>query len=349
MRCSKLFGGFLVFWFGSLLFSGCQTSSHQSTRMAFYHWQTQLSIDSNEQILLDRLDVDRLYVKFFDVDWDAGQQALVPQAILRVDSMTLQGVKTIVPTIFITNRSFQEASRQQQTELAVKVARKIQQLISFLPTEIQIPEIQLDGDWSPSTQAAFFSFLENLKSAFGTEDLIFSATIRLHQLADPKTTGVPPVDKGMLMFYNMGTVDSWEETNSILNFAAAQPYLQAAKKQYPLPLDVALPVYSWGVLFRDGSLHRLLNDLEVNALQDTSRFEKLAPNRFRVRKNGYLEERYLYQDDLIRIESIEPKALSNSREILEDYIDQADFLVYYHLDAKRLKTIPYAALEIARD
>lgn len=350
MRFSSLLGGLVIFLFGGLfIFSACQSAPPHPTRIAFYHWQTQLAIDSSEQVVLDQLDAQRLYVKFFDVDWDAGQQALVPQAILRVATSTLDQVKEIVPTVFITNRSFQEASDQQQKELAVKVAAKLQQLITTLPEGIQVPEIQLDCDWSPSTQNAFFTFLENLKIALGTEVWPLSATIRLHQLADPESTGVPPVDKGMLMFYNMGEVAAWEESNSILNLAAAQPYLKQARNTYPLPLDVALPVFGWGVLFRDGNLHRLMNNLDEVAMQDTAQFEKLAPNRFRVRKNGYLEGRYLYKDDLIRLETIVPKALEASQVALTDYIDRAEFVVYYHLDAALLKTIPYAALEVGGD
>lgn len=340
---------FSRWFFGLVVFSACQSVPPHRTSIAFYHWQTQLSIDSSEQVVLDQLDAQRLYVKFFDVDWDAGQQALVPQAILRVDARTLNRVKAIVPTIFITNRSFQEASDQQEKELASKVAAKIQQLITTLPEDIHIPEIQLDCDWSPSTQNAFFTFLGNLKIALGTEAWPLSATIRLHQLADPESTGVPPVEKGMLMFYNMGEVAAWEETNSILNLNAAQPYLQRARSTYPLPLDVALPIFGWGVLFRDGNLHRLMNNLDGAAMQDTAQFEKLAPNRFRVRKNGYLEGRYLYKDDLIRVETIVPKALEASQVALADYIDRAEFLVYYHLDAALLKTIPYATLEVGGD
>ncbi len=352
MRFSRYFGRSSVWWISGILllfFSACQIAPQQPTSIAFYHWQTKLSVDSSQQLLLEHLDAQRLYVKFFDVDWDASQQALVPQAILRVDSNTLNQVKEIVPTIFITNRSFQEASDAQQKELAAKVATKIQQLMATLPAGIQIPEIQLDCDWSPSTRVAFFTFLENLKTAFGSEAWPLSATIRLHQLADPSTTGVPPVNKGMLMFYNMGEVADWEEINSILNLVAAEPYLNQARNTYPLPLDVALPVFGWGVLFRDGSLHRLMNDLDAGALQDTAQFEKLAPNRFRVRKNGYLEGRYLYKDDLVRIEGIAPKALESSQKTLAAYINRAEFVVYYHLDARLLKTIPYAALEVGGD
>jgi hypothetical protein len=346
MQLNKIFilSGLLLMLFA------CGHKQKKPTAIAFYHWQTQLSLDTAQQELLDDLSVKRLYVKFFDVDWDASQQALVPQAILRLDSNTIRkGLTEIVPTVFITNRSFQEASMSQQTELAQKVAAKIQQLIQLLPGHIQIPAVQLDCDWTPSTQGAFFVFLENLKTAFGTDTWPLSATIRLHQLADPEGTGVPPVARGMLMFYNMGEVASWEEHNSILNLTAAQPYLKQARNSYPIPLDVALPVFSWGVLFRDGSLYRLMNNLDAIAMQDTMQFEKLSPERFRVRKNGYLQGRYLYKDDLIRIETVAPEQLQTSQNLLSLYLERAEFLAYYHLDATLLKKIPYAELEVRLD
>lgn len=333
-----------LFW---VLITLCLSACRQKTEPlpAFYHWQTQLALDAGQEARLEHLGVKRLYAKFFDVDWDAGRQQLVPKAQIKIDSNHLGGLEELVPCIYITNRSFLEATEEQIGQLSVQVFQKLNQLKEQLPVRIQIRELQIDCDWSGRTRSAFFDFLTEVRTQIEPLDWQLSATIRLHQVADPQGTGVPPVDQGMLMFYNMGTLSSWGEHNSILNLEAALPYLSGRRKDYPLPLDLALPVFNWGVLFRDGSFTRLLNNLDTIQLSDSVRFEKLAPYRFRVRKNTYLQGSYIYQDDLIRIETVHPAQLAASRKMLAPYLKSADYISFYHLDASALKQIPYADLE----
>jgi hypothetical protein len=68
-------------------------------------------------------------------------------------------------------------------------------------------------------------------------------------------TGVPPVDRGMLMFYNMGRFSADPEARAIFDLESARRYL-ARISSYPLPLDLALPMWSWTVAPR--SLRRML-------------------------------------------------------------------------------------------
>ena len=103
------------------------------------------------------------------------------------------------------------------------------------------------------------------------------------------------------MLYNVGDLESWEEENSIFSQSAVDAYAPFPK--YPLPLDVVLPAFSWGVLFREGEMIRLLNELRVEDLRGDTRFEEIAPQRFRVQKSTYLNGHYLYQGDLLRIET----------------------------------------------
>jgi len=111
----------------------------------------------------------------------------------------------------------------------------------------------------------------------------------------------------MLMYYNMGEVRAWEESNSILNLEAAEPYLNG--KAYPLPLDLALPLFRWGVVFREGKMIRLINNLSAEALADRTRFFPMTPDRYEVQKGTFLQGHYLYQGDFIRLEAVQPAAL----------------------------------------
>ncbi len=77
--------------------------------------------------------------------------------------------------------------------------------------------------------------------------MVLSATIRLHQVKYFETTGVPPVKSGMLMFYNTGDLENPSEENSILNIETAELYLSGLE-DYPMQLDIVLPLFSWAVV-----------------------------------------------------------------------------------------------------
>ncbi|MBK7871568.1 MAG: hypothetical protein IPJ74_13290 [Saprospiraceae bacterium] len=203
----------------------------------------------------------------------------------------------------------------------------------------------------------FFQFIENFKAK--NAGIQLSATIRLHQIRDYKNTGVPPVDRGMLMFYNTGNVENWSEENSILNIEIAQNYLPTSNfsvgvlryqlptsKVYQMPLDIALPIFAWGVLFRDGRMIRLINNLRAAQLTDTTRFQKMTNNRFEVTKSTYLEGYYLYQGDQIRTETIDTTLLHKAADLIKSKLKNHNLTVaFYHLDTATIKYFPYDVLE----
>jgi len=112
MNSSILF--FLLFFFQS-----CQQKS-VDIQPAFYHWQTKLDLTSREINYLSELNVQKIYPKFFDVDWNFNQQEAVAKASLMVDS-ALPDIIEIVPTVFITNRTLVNVSAEKLPDLAQKI------------------------------------------------------------------------------------------------------------------------------------------------------------------------------------------------------------------------------------
>ncbi len=281
-----------------LFISACQPKPQ--VQRAFYHWQTSLSLSPAEQKSLRVLQVSRLYTKFFDVDWDEAQGQIVPLASIQIDTAGLQHLE-LIPVIYITNRTWDYVESEAQLEtLMQRVINKIDALSQPL-TKPSFPEIQIDCDWTASSRRIYFAFLEKLSKKLAQRECRVSATIRLHQYKYPQRTGIPPVASGTLMLYNVGDLENWEEENSIFSKSAVEAYAPFPK--YPLPLDVVLPAFSWGVLFREGEMIRLLNELRVEDLSGDTRFEQISPQRFRVQKSTYLNGHYLYQGDLLRIET----------------------------------------------
>jgi hypothetical protein len=310
---------------------------------AFYHWQTALNLTPAEESFLDALQVGKLYVKFFDVTWDQGSSRPVPQASLQVDSL-LPSLPEVIPAVFITNEVFRHLPAAETSRLAERIDDKLFRLAAQLPGH-HIREVQFDCDWTEATRDRFFQLLEQLREKLRRRNVRISATIRLHQVRYFRRTGVPPVDRGMLMFYNVGRLQEWEEDNSILSLEQARPYL-AGFRQYPLPLDLALPAFAWGVVFREGRFIRLINNLRPADLTDTTRFVKVAANRFEVVKSTYLNGYYLYSGDRIRTEAITPALLRSTARLLRPFFKNKRFtLSFYHLDPATIKYLPYGELE----
>lgn len=299
---------------------------------AFYHWKTELSINSELTAHLKDIGVEKLYVKFFDVDWSENDDEPIPHAELIVSIPTFEF--EIIPTIFITNRTFLKVEENDIQELSIKVGKKIKRLCGKNNFEL-VRTVQFDCDWTERTQAAFFNFLKYFGDEFPEFEV--TSTIRLHQVKYYEKTGFPPVSRGMLMFYNMSSVSDWEAENSILNLHEAKKYLSNFDN-YPLPLDVVLPAYSWGVLFRNGEMIKLLPDIRKT---DLEQFKRIEQDRYLVEESTYFAQQYLYQGDLIRYEPIHPDSLLKAAHLLSESIENSNLTVgFYHLGDHSFENYP---------
>lgn len=326
-----------------ILSLSCKNEKTSTFYPAFYHWQTHLKITSTERQLIDSLNVKKLYVKFFDIDINKNNDP-APNALVEIDTYLISDLE-IIPTIFITNRTFNNTTKNDIEKLADHIFNKINELSFQQPTEIQF-----DCDWTQTTRNNYFYFLNYFNSKLKPLNSKLSATIRLHQLKYPDKTGVPPADKGMLMFYNMGELENWDTGNSILDLKVAESYLSSTSN-YPLPLDLALPIYKWGVIFRNNELVYLINNLTEKEMQDTARFTILAENRYEVKRSTYLEAYYLYKGDLVRLERVSPELLIKASASLSKFSklgkpEQNECIIsFYHLDTTTLSSFKYEDFE----
>lgn len=328
--------------------NACKKSPHtESLQLAVYRWKTNSRLLPSERAWLDSLHIQRLYLRFFDLDLNPSSDIPQPVAPLQLPMQGLPDSLHIVPVVFITNRSLQHLPKGKVQDLADKLYNKIKYMIQYLPKGSQVPEWQLDCDWSESTGNIFFALLENLRQRLHAEGILLSATIRLYQARYPHITGVPPVDRGMLMFYNMTDVRQANTRNSIIDLTAARHYYKGLKN-YPLPLDLALPIFHWVVVRREGMVVQLLSGLDENALQDQSRFIRLESNstkgltsskqpratQYLVKNSTYLNAYYLYAGDTLRVEGVSIDTLAKAWQELQAQLPAQSnrYLSFYHLD-----------------
>lgn len=315
------------------------TENKQSPKISFYHWKTEFSIDSAETNYLNTLNVEKLYLRIFDVKWVESEKKAFPFAIFKWNQPDSEIIKSIVPVIFITNESLQNTPSDKIEELVSNICNKAVSVISVIDkTKYKINEIQLDCDWTLQTKEKYFKIIEILKEKFS--ECKISATIRLHQVKYFVKTGVPPADKGVLMFYNMGKVDDNNEINSILNLETVKKYLVNFDK-YPLKLDVALPLFSWGVHFRNKKIIQLINDLEESSIGDNLAIEKLEGNLYRVKQSHFFNGTYLYEGDEIRLEQTDCTELTKALHLINEHISNKDYeIIFYHLDKRVIRDFP---------
>lgn len=330
--------GKAVIWVSIVLLQTC-CAKQKKIAPTFYYWQTTLSADTLLCNYLDQVGCKTLYIKILDVGRDPVSGNITPYARLLVaDTLLLHG-RDWVPCVFLTNDVFADGDADQMDWLAAKTAAAVAGFDSLVPHRLN--ELQVDCDWTGRTREAFFSYLTKLKAKLG-EHTLLSATIRLHQYKYPDKTGVPPVDRGMLMAYNTGDIGHFAAGNAIYLPEDADAYWGRFSKNYPLPLDLALPLFSWTLIFRDSLLYKIIPGIPDESLADTARFEGLFASadlcRYRVQKETFLEGHYLRPGDLLRTELMTPELVRMAAEQVNMRPDR--YVAFFHLDTLTANRFP---------
>lgn len=317
----------IVFVFVLLL--GCNNNKH-STLPSFYYWKSTLHFSDLEKNTLQQLNTKRLYIKYFDIKWDNATQTAIPVAKIQFDEKITK--LEVVPVVFITNESLLKTPDDAIQSLSNHIGTLIKSINDF--NQVQVAELQIDCDWTTSTKNKYFALLKTLKSQFPS--LPLSCTIRLHQVKYPKITGIPPVDKGMLMFYNMGQIGSISK-NSIYDPENAQLYIRSIK-QYPLLLDVALPIFGWAIHFQNNKVKHLISKPNVSDFENAVYFHPIQNGVFRVKKSLFLNGYYLKENDEIKLEIITPELCNLASKQLTTWLKSPpQNLVFYDLDSTNLQ------------
>lgn len=307
---------------------------------SFYYWKTVYDTNATESQYFNALHCKKLYVRIMDVDH--GDNGSVPVSPITFKATLADSVQ-LIPVVFIVNDVLKNQTSQQLDDLARKIVYYVNGRIK--PSgKTSYDELQLDCDWTRTTRDNYFYLLRRIRANASLKNKKLSATLRLHQLKNQKSSGIPPVNRVMLMCYNMGNLRKYGSQNSILEQSELEKYAGKNLGNYPLPIDVGLPLFSWAVVFRQkqyaGIAKRLYNDSFV----DQKTFKASGSKLYTLQKD--LPQYGLLRGDEIRRENLSAGQLLSAANYIQKYISSDTVnIIYFHLDEPTLKHYTYEDLE----
>ncbi|MEO8534171.1 MAG: hypothetical protein ABI441_10485 [Flavobacterium sp.] len=355
-----------ILLFVTLNGAGCD-KEHEVVR-SFCYWKTNLNFEKEDDSLIKTLNVKQMYVRFFDVDWNPYAKEPLPVATIR-DINLSESDPEITPSIFITNEVVLKSNKKQLDSLASRIAKRIQEIgvsineskastrankivypenyykktdykrlnydsvksLELAKLKVDFKEILIDCDWTEKSKDNYFYLLKEIKKNSSRSKI--AATIRLWQYKYADKAGTPPVDKGLLMCYNLTKPEDFKTKNSIGTSAELEQYITHA--DYKLKLDIALPLYSWAVVFRGNQFKGILSDYD-NLMSDTIKLKKTSADKYVLQDDILVGQTYLRNGDEIRIEKISDEELDKMISIIKSKIkvDNQTRVTFFSFDKK---------------
>jgi hypothetical protein len=312
------------------LFSCTRGKEVQNIERAFYYWKSDNSLSAVGENKLSANKVNKIYVKFFEVDYSEAMGNYPYDKLYSYGTMfkSVDSV-SVVPTIFIKNELFAHNTEKDLDKLADNIVYLINKRCDekFRNANV-VDEIQIDCDWTKSTKEKYFYLLKKVKELSKKQ---ISCTLRLYPYKYKEIMGVPPVDKAMLMCYNLVKPLSKGNTNSILDLEELKSYLNE-KRSYPIHLDIALPVYSWSQLYQNNHFQKLI---KVNSVELKSFTKQIKPMWYEVTKDTSTSWNNYYRvGDQIKCEEVATETLNKAIALIKKNVqlDENTTIALFDLD-----------------
>jgi len=358
----------IVFILLFVLLNGATCEKEHEVVRSFCYWKTSLFFQKEEDSLIKDLKIQHMYIRFFDIDWNPYAKEPLPVATINDFSLN-ESNPEITPSIFITNEVVLQSDKKQLDSLATRIAKRVQQIgvrlneskadkmankivypkdyykqenykrinydsvkaIELAKLKVDFKEILIDCDWTEKSKDNYFYLLQQIKKGFSSSKI--AATIRLWQYKYASKAGIPPVDKGLLMCYNLTKPEDFNSKNSIGTSEELAQYI--THDQYKLKLDIALPLYSWAVVFRGNQFKGILSDYD-QLRNDTIKLKKVSDSKYILQDDVLIGQTYLRNGDEIRIEKISENELEKMISIVKSKIniDNQTKVTFFSFDKK---------------
>jgi len=336
-----------------LLFTQCEKGKPVAVVRAFYYWKSAewYGINYESDQVLSRLKVGKLYVKMFEVE-PSNLMGPIPAAKTGLRSLprradSVHYTQEIVPVIFIRDEALTGLSPQGVDSLADNINFLTNKYLDRMHNGGYVEhepylyrELQLDCDWTEKNKSSYFSLLKILKTKSGKR---ISCTLRLYPFKFRERMGIPPVDRAMLMCYNLLNPVANVDKNTILSTKELEAYL-GRRRDYPVPLDIALPAWSQAQLYR---YDHFVQTVHADDITYASVLKRIKPYWYEVLHDTTIGDAYIRAGDLIKYESVSAADLLKTVALLRSHINLPDTVTvaYFHLDESLLNRYTYETLD----
>ena len=323
----------LILLFFGIVNAYSQGREEKAAANAIYHWKTTFDPTEEEWNFIKTNDIQRMYVRFFDVDDSPAK----PIATTVFKQNLPQDIE-IIPTTFITLEPFwyywiSDSAREcRNHDLANKIVTRLLKMAQV--QNVVVKEVQFDCDWTASTEDDFFQTCTFARDTLHQLGIDLSVTIRLHQLGMLKNI---PADRGVLMLYNTSNLKDYNVENSILSYSTVKQYLSRVPETHTLDLDFAYPTYSWGIWFDEvKDFKGILRKVDIS---NTKLYQPIGDNCYEVLKNHQIDSRTVQAGQYIRWENSEYNEVMKVKNAVEAYPalkGEHYSVILYHLDDSNL-------------
>jgi hypothetical protein len=320
---------FFIFCLSILLFSCSKEKTDKNIEGAVYHWKSTYNPSKKAKETMEDLRITKEYIRFFDIDFD---KEVLPKGMISFKS---KPKKTIVPVVYITNNTFDKLPLTEIPALAVKTVTKIKSIAE--ENELNFNEVQLDCDWTKNTAPAYFRFLNEISDAFEGK-VKLSCTLRLHQVKFKEQTGIPPVERVTLMLYNVGDWTNVNTKNSLFDPEVIDQYIYRLP-EYPLPVDIALPIYQQALVFRNNKFHTYFKNVsKTDLIKEFNMKASESDETLICQENCEFRSFSFRKGDVFRHESADFRTMNKVKKAILERITNKDVqILFFHLDDKSLK------------
>lgn len=296
----------------------------------FYEWGLNANYTDTTKKMLDLANTKTIFLHYFDVinhtTEDNYSDPYPTYVINKID--TGFSDYEIVPVVFIAN------SVNMEYNLHEKISKLVDQ-ISLSHFNKKFNKLQLDCDWNQNSKSSYFSLIDSLSKKFEV-----SVTIRLHQIKYKYDTGIPPVKKGVLMLYNVGELGRFDE-NSILESGIVDEYINP-DSEYPMELDIALPLFSQTVLKNNDGNLKLLQGQHRSELEESKNiFRKINENVYVVRKDTLFKGFFLSKGFTLKIDSVDFNEIEKSYSFIKESKLKIGNTILYRLDDQLINKLNF--------
>lgn len=321
--------------------SDCKSNFSHDEKNSVYYWKTVFAPDSTDFAFIRQHNIGRVYLRMFDVSVDdmnyGNEDKTIPNATVRIPYETYSALENdslanvdFIPVVYIILDAL-KCMKGQEGKLAGNIVTRVKNMCSYNALS-NVNVLQLDCDWTTSTEQSFFTLCDSVRSEIQKQGLRWnlSSTIRLHQLSHK----IPPVDYGVLMVYNTGNFNDPDATNSILDKKDIKPYLKQLS-DYPLHLDVAYPTYSWQLLFRNRQFVGLMNGVNVS---DSTKFKTVKNiHTYQCLEDVPYRDRIIRKGDNVRVETSSYHDIMYVKNMIEQQLSNRQHSnILYHFDSHNL-------------